>query len=139
MTTANELEKPLPAPDEETKPFWDYCKQRLLCMQKCVDCGHIRYPPSLLCPKCHSKDTEWTVLTGKGKVYTYVVFHFVYHPAFAKEIPYTVASIELNEGPRIVSRLADIKPEDVEIDMPVKVAWEKMSDDFTIPVFKPVK
>lgn len=134
-----EIEKPLPAPDDETSPFWGYCKQRVLCMQKCVDCGYIRWPPTMFCPKCHSKETEWTVLTGKGKVYTYTVFNYVYHPAFAQDVPYTIASIELDEGPRIMSRIADCKPEDVEIDMPVKVKWERVSDEFNLPTFRPVE
>ena len=61
--------KPLPNPTGDTKPFWDYCKKHELRMQKCTQCGYIRYPPSIVCPKCHSMETEWVRLSGKGKVF----------------------------------------------------------------------
>ena len=130
-------EKPLPDPTPDTKPFWDYCKKHELRMQKCAQCGYIRYPPSIVCPKCQSMEAEWIKLNGKGKLYSFVVFQYVYNQAFAKDIPYVVASIELEEGPRIMSNITDCKLEDIKVNMPVEVYFEDITDEFALPKFKP--
>jgi len=131
-------EKPLPFPGVETQPFWDYCKKHELRMQKCSQCGFIRYPPSNVCPNCHSlEEAEWAKLSGRGKVYSFVIFHYTYDKAFANEIPYAVASIELEEGPRMMSNITGINLEEIKVDMPVEVYFEDITDEFALPKFKP--
>lgn len=129
--------KPLPGVDVEAAPFWEYCKKHELRMQKCTQCGHVRNPPSILCPKCHSMDVAWKKLSGKGKVYSYTVFHRLYHEAFRNDIPYAVGIIQLDEGPRMLSNIIGCKIEDIKIDMPVKVYFEDITDKFALPKFKP--
>ena len=129
--------KPLPAPNIDTKPFWDFCKKHELRMQKCSDCGHIRFPQSIICPKCHSLEADWVKLSGKGKVYSYTVYHYLYHKSFADDIPYVTASIELEEGPRMMSNITGCKPEDVTIGMPVELYFEDVGEDYALPKFKP--
>jgi uncharacterized OB-fold protein len=68
MTQA--IPRPLPVIDEDTKPFWDYCKQHELRVQKCLRCGELRYPPNSICPNCMDMGSEWIKLNGKGKVYS---------------------------------------------------------------------
>ncbi len=129
--------KPLPALTPETKPFWDYCRQHELRMQKCNHCGHIRFPASIVCPKCHCMEASWVKLSGRGKVFSFVVFHYVYNKAFSADIPYTAASIELEEGPRMLSNVIGCKPEEVRIGMPVAVHFEDATDQCSVPKFKP--
>ena len=129
--------KPLPAVNSDTAPFWEYCKKHELRMQKCAQCGHVRYPPSIICPKCQSMEAEWTKLSGKGKVYSFVIFHRVYNEAFSKEVPYAVAIIHLDEGPRILSNVTGCKLEDIKCDMPVEMYFEDVTDEFALPKFKP--
>ena len=128
--------KPLPGIDEETKPFWDYCKQHELRMQKCLKCGHIRYPVGPICTNCHHMESEWVKLSGKGTVFSFIIVHRPYHPGFADEIPYTVAIIETEEGPRLVSNIIGCKPEEVQIGMAVEVSFEDISEEFALPKFK---
>ena len=73
-------EKPLPQVNPDTQPFWDGCKEHELRFQKCMDCGHVRWPPSMICPECHAAQTEWITAGGKGAVYTYAVYHRAFHP-----------------------------------------------------------
>ena len=129
--------KPLPGIDEENKPFWDYCKQHELRMQKCTDCGSFRYPINSICPHCLSMEFEWKKLSGKGKVYSYSIIHQARHPAFAGDVPYTVAIIELEEGTRLTSNIVGCKPEDVRVDMPVEVVFDDITEEFSLPKFKP--
>jgi len=131
--------KPLPGIDEENKPFWDYAKKHELRMQKCPDCGNIYYPPSPLCPNCHSwQKSEWVKLSGKGTVYSFIVARRATNPAFAKEVPYVVAIIETQEGGRLISNIVGTKPEDVKIGMPVEVVFDDITPEITLPKFKAV-
>ena len=130
--------KPLPGTDEENKPFWNYCKQHELRMQKCLQCGKIRYPVSPICPHCLSMESEWVKLSGKGRVYSFAIIRRAPHPAFAGEVPYTVAIIETEEGPRLISNVIGCRPEDVQIDMPVEVVFEDITEEFALPKFKPL-
>lgn len=132
-----EYEKPLPSPTLDTKPYWEFCKKHELRMQKCMKCGYIRNPPNCMCPKCQSLDSQWVKLSGKGKVYTFTIMRHVYDKAFAHEIPYAVASIELEEGPRMVSGVTGCKPEDIKVDMPVDVYFEDINEAFALPKFRP--
>lgn len=131
--------KPLPKPNPDTQPFWDSCKEHQLKFQKCQNCHQVRWPPSIICPVCYSNDTEWIVAGGKGKVYTYAIYHQAFHAAFKKDLPYVTAVIELDEGPHLVTNIVGCKPGEVQCDMPVEVVWDKVTPQFSLPKFKPVQ
>ena len=133
----SEYKKPLPLINEDNRPYWEYCKKHELRMQKCKGCGHIRFPVSILCPNCHFMDAEWTKLSGKGKVFSYIVFRIPYHESYKEDIPYAVAIIKLDEGPRMESNLIVPDLEDIRIDMPVKVFFDDVTDEVSLPKFKP--
>jgi uncharacterized OB-fold protein len=80
---------------------------------------------------------EWVPVSGRGSVFSFVVYHRVYHPAFADKVPYVVAVIELEEGPRIISNVVGIAPSEVTCDMPVRVVFEAVRDGYQIPKFEP--
>jgi uncharacterized OB-fold protein len=139
-TTMPAYEKPLPAPDLDTQPFWDYCKQHELRAQRCSACGTFRWPPRGLCPECHSWDYEWVKLPDTGKVYSFVVPHYVSVPAFQPDAPYVIAHITIDgtdERVRITSNVIDIPWEEVKVGMPVHVVWEDVTPEFTLPKFRP--
>lgn len=128
--------RPLPVPDAETAPYWDAAANGRLVIQKCSDCGTFRFYPRLVCPSCMSENVEWVEASGRGRVYSYTIVHRA-PPAFRDDAPYVVAVIELEEGVRLMSRLDIDPPGDAAIDMPVKVTFEKISDDITLPHFVP--
>jgi uncharacterized OB-fold protein len=132
------MEKPLPVPTEDSEPYWQGCKQHELRMQRCEDCGHFRFPPSVICPKCTSLEATWTKLSGRGEIYTFVIFHQVYHPAFDPDLPYNVAIVHLEEGPFMHANIVGCRNEDLRIGMPVEVVFEDISDEITLPRFRPV-
>jgi uncharacterized OB-fold protein len=129
--------KPLPQPNADDRAFWEGCKQHRLLFQKCGQCGLIRWPPSAICPDCYATDTDWITASGKGKVYTYAVYHQAFHPAFKSELPYVTAAVELEEGPHLLTNIVGCRPVEVKCDMPVEVVWEDVSEEFSIPKFKP--
>jgi uncharacterized OB-fold protein len=131
-------QKPLPQPDADNKFFWDGCREHKLLFQKCQNCGLVRWPPSIICSNCHSQDTGLVKSTGKGKIYTYAVYHQAYHPGFESEVPYVTAVIELEEGPHFLSNVIGCEPHEVECDMPVEVVWEDITEEFSLPKFRPI-
>ena len=131
-------EKPLPIINEDTIPYWQYCRNHELRMQQCTHCGYIRFPVGIVCPQCGSMDAAWQRLSGHGRVYSYVIYRQAYHPAYKDDIPYTVAVIQLDEGPRMEGNLTGCKGEDIRIDMPVEVYFDDVTDDISLPKFRPV-
>jgi uncharacterized OB-fold protein len=128
--------KPVPVPSEESKPFWEAARKGQLQLQHCLGCGAYRFPPSVLCPECSSTSFCWTQVSGRGKVYSFVVFHRAYHPGFAEELPYAVACIELEEGPRVLSNIVGIPAGQVRCDMPVEVVFEEITPEISLPKFR---
>ncbi len=129
--------KPIPVPSVESRPYWEALAERRLVIPKCDACATCWFPPSLLCPHCGSSTFSWQKSSGRGKVFSFVVFHRVYHPAFTDEVPYVVALVELEEGPRLISNIAGIAPGDVKCEMPVRVSFEQITDTITLPKFEP--
>jgi uncharacterized OB-fold protein len=137
MSTMSEYTKPLPTITDENREFWDGAKRGKLRMQKCGTCGHIRYPISHCCPKCLSLNFTWTDLSGRGEVFSYVVFHQLYNKAFEKDIPYNVALVQLEEGPRMYSNVVGVNNDAVKVGDKVEAVFDPVTPEVTIPRFKP--
>ena len=96
----------LPSPTSESAPFWEGCNRGELRLQKCGDCDHVFYYARLFCPKCGSRKLDWQASAGTGTLYsfTHVGVSF-YGQKWESQIPYTLALVDLDEGPRMLSRL----------------------------------
>jgi uncharacterized OB-fold protein len=134
----SEPAKPLPVPTAGSLPFWDGCRRHELLLPHCRDCRAPWFPPAALCPRCLGTNWDWTRSSGRGRVYSFVVYHRVYHPGFAKDVPYVVALVELDEGPRFMSNIVDCSPAEVRCDMPVEVVFEAASEGVVLPKFRPI-
>lgn len=131
-------EKPLPVPDADSKVFWDGCKAHQLKFQRCLECGQIRWPPGIICPQCYSQETEWIRSNGKGKIFTYAIYHQAFHPAFKGDLPYVVAVVEMEEGPLMLTNIVGCSKELLHCEMPVEVVWEDVTEELSLPKFTPV-
>lgn len=130
--------KPFPRINDDNRDFWDGCSKHELRFQKCCSCNHVRWPAALICPKCHSKETTWIISSGKGKLYTYAVYHIAYHNGFKSELPYVVGVVELEEGPRFLSNIVECDSQNLKCDMKMEVIWEDISQDISLPKFRPL-
>ncbi|MEU7718343.1 Zn-ribbon domain-containing OB-fold protein [Streptomyces tibetensis] len=90
-----------PVPDTDGAPFWEYAAQGELRVQACAACGEFRFPPRPCCPHCQSFESEWRPVSGRGRVWSYVVAHPPLLPDYAAQAPYNVVVVELEEAPRI--------------------------------------
>ena len=136
-TTGPEF-RPAPPATALTQPFWAGGLSGELRLQQCSNCGHIRYPISTICPVCWSADCDWTPLSGRGTVQSHIVFERAYHEAWADQVPYVVALIELDEGPLLVSNVVGVAPSAVRVGQPVTVTFARRSATAALPQFTPV-
>lgn len=95
---------------------------------KCTQCGALFFPPLQICRKCTSRELQTYMFSGRGKVYSYSIVYNA--PAHFKDyVPYVVALIDLDEGPRITSQLTDVNPREVKIGTTVEMIIRKISQE----------
>lgn len=132
-------DKPLPEINSLTAPFWEYCRKHELRMQFCRRCGEWIWYPKAICPKCGKGDQiVWERLSGKGSVYSFTIIRQVIDnsDSFSKDIPFVIALIELDEGPRIYSNIVGTSYDSVSIGDRVEVVFEDITNEITLPKFK---
>ena len=132
----SEASRPLPVPSVESEPFWEACRRRELVAQRCSACSTWRHYPRPMCPECHSTDFEWSKLSGQGVIYSYSVAHHAFHPFWKDRTPYVIATVELEEGIRMVADMLDLDSEEVAIGLEVEVAFEEQDEEITLPRFR---
>jgi len=127
-----------PQPTPETQHFWDGTRAGELRLQRCNACGKVYFPPRPFCPTCAAREVSVFAASGKGRLYSYVIHH---RPVPGFTPPYAIAVVELEEGPRLMTNIIDCPqtPEALVLDMPVEVAFEKLDDEITLPLFRPTR
>ncbi len=131
------IQKPVPVVNPWAKPFWDAAKEEKIVYQHCKACDKNIFYPRIACPDCFSDDLEWVESKGRGVVYTYTVVESNAPSAFLEDMPYVVAIVKLDEGVQLLSNIVGCDPYTVECEMKVKVTFQKLNDEFTLPKFTP--
>jgi uncharacterized OB-fold protein len=126
---------PLPAPNADSAPYWEGAKAGKLMLQRCADCGAVRFPPRHLCTACWSERTDWIEASGRGSVHSFTVIHRAPAPAFAERVPYVVALIDLAEGPRMLANIVGTDSGNIAIDESVHLCFEPRGDG-ALPQFE---
>lgn len=105
----------------------------------CKNCGATNFPPRADCAECLSGDFEFREISGRGTVYTYSVIAAA-PTGFDDEVPYTIVVVDLEEGGRLLAWLGDsIKPDDIQIGMPVQVVPQIFDEVEQIKVYYTVE
>ena len=131
-------ERALPTPTPETQHYWDGAKAGELRLQRCDACAHVYFPPRPFCPECSGREVSVFTASGRATLHSYVINHMK-APGF--EPPYAVAVVELEEGPRLMCNILDCPatPEALVLDMALEVTFETVSDEITLPQFRPAE
>ena len=115
----------------------------MLLLRRCHACGTFMSPTGGIgtplrprCVTCFSADLEWAPATGRGTLYSFALMHQVYDPAFADEVPYNIAVVELDEGVRMTTNVVGCANEELWIGMPLEVTFEQVSEEVAIPKFR---
>ncbi len=131
--------KPVPIVNDWARPFWEAAREERLILQQCNDCKNHIFYPRISCPHCFSDHLTWVDASGNGTVYSFTIVENNPPSAFINDVPYVVAVVRLEEGVQMLSNIVGCDPADVRCDMPVRVTFEKLNDEFTLPKFTPVK
>lgn len=99
------IEMTAPVPDADSLFYWEGLKKHTLLTQQCLDCRRRRFPPMPACPYCASPKMQTLASTGAGSIYSWIVVHTSFDPAFDATVPYTLVTVDLDDGGRIVGRL----------------------------------
>lgn len=130
-------DRPVPLADDVSRPYWEAAGRGELLFQECPACGHRQLYPRALCTVC-AATPEWRTSSGRGTVYSCTVIRQNWAQPFREMLPYVVAMVELEEGPRLMSNVTDCSPEDVSVGMPVEAWFLAVEDGMALPMFRPV-
>ncbi|MQA80495.1 MAG: hypothetical protein GEV10_18785 [Streptosporangiales bacterium] len=128
----------VPEVTASNRPFFEGAREGELRVQRCSACGHHHFPPTSRCAACLSVKVEWTAVSGRGSLWSWVVMHRAYFTALKGSLPYEVGFVRLDEGPMMMTRLVEIRGRDLACDMPVEVVFERVTADLTLPMFRPL-
>ena len=132
-------DKPVPVVDADSAPYWEGAKQNRLMIQRDRASGQSFLYSRRLVPGIDEAQLEWVQASGRGRIYSFTVAHRPAGPAFKNDVPYVIASIELEEGARIMTNVVTDRPDSLRIGQAVEVFFDKVSDDLTIPKFRPIQ
>ncbi|MFE9610185.1 Zn-ribbon domain-containing OB-fold protein [Streptomyces sp. NPDC006012] len=132
-----------PVTDTDGAPFWEYAARGELRVQTCADCDEPRFPPRPCCPHCQSFAHEWRPVSGRGRIWSYVLPHPPLLPDYAAVAPYNVIVVELDDAPRIrlVGNLVtgpgapidSVPPQRIRIGARVQVVFSTLDDGTCLP------
>jgi len=133
----------LPELDDDSAPFWEAAAAGELRIQACADCGRLRMPPRPMCPWCRSFEHEWRLMSGRGRVWSFVVPHPPLLPAYSELAPYNVVIVELDDDPsiRLVGNLVEdagapinsVDPASIEIGATVQAVFQEIGEGISLP------
>ncbi len=140
----------IPDNDQEVKGFFENARKHVLAVQKCGQCGLMRWDPGTGCPWCASQSYAWEKVCGKGTIYSYQIVRHAILPGFRDLAPYTVVLVELDEqrgkpteheALRMAGMLVNAEgkpepPDSVAVGKRVEVAFIDASPDFVAPAFR---
>lgn len=122
----------------ETAAYWEAARRHELLVQQCTACGRHQFYPRILCTACGARDPIWVKASGRATVLSFTVIRREVTAAYAPDVPYVVALVELAEGPTMMSNIVGCAPEAVHIGMQLDVAFDDRDETLSVPVFRPL-
>jgi uncharacterized OB-fold protein len=139
--TTNDMTHPLPYASWESRGWWEGAGRGEIVLQRCTACGIVQHKPRALCAKCLTDTIEHFVASGRGTIHTFTITHQNMVPPFNEHLPYVLAYVDLEEGPRVFTNIVGVDPADVAIGQPVVADFATASRDdgeaFAVPRFRP--
>jgi hypothetical protein len=138
MSDWNKVTRPIPVPNEWTKPFWDAAKRGVLELQRCQSCGHFQHPPYATCVQCMGTDLKFEPVRGAGSIYAYTIMYHTGDKRFASAVPYASIIVELDDAPGalLAANLLEAPYTEAKVGRRVELTFEKLNDDITLPQFR---
>ncbi|MBM40933.1 MAG: hypothetical protein CL483_03285 [Acidobacteria bacterium] len=128
--------RPTPETTADSQPYWDGLREHRLMLQRCASCKTPRHYPRPMCASCHSLEAEWFEATGHGTVHSWTVSHHAFHRGFKDTTPYTLVTVDLEAGVRMVAPLASSSEQPLRLGAPVVLEYHDVSNELTLPRFR---
>ena len=134
----SKVTRPIPVPNEWTKPFWDAARRGVVELQRCQSCGHFQHPPYATCTRCVATDLKFEPVRGSGTIYAYTIMYHTGDKRFAAAVPYASIIVELDDAPGalLAANLLEAPYTEAKVGRRVEVVFEKLNDDITLPQFR---
>ena len=134
----SKVTRPIPVPNEWTKPFWDAARRGVVELQRCQSCGHFQHPPYATCTQCVATDLKFEPVRGSGTIYAYTIMYHTGDKRFAAAVPYASIIVELDDAPGalLAGNLLEAPYTEAKVGRRVEVVFEKLNDDITLPQFR---
>ena len=131
------VSRPMPKPNVyvNTAPFWEAAAKQELVLQYCEDTGAFQHYPRPVSIYTGSRNLSWRPVGGKGTIYAHTTIR-IPGPGLDGRLPLAVATVELDEGVRMIANIIDSDPDKITIGAPVELAWEALDDGGFYPAFK---
>ena len=129
--------KHFPRPTPETEAYWQGCRNHELLLQRCTRCNEFQFYPRTICSHCMNGDLVWVKASGHGQIKTFTIVRRPVSEAYAADVPYVVALIQLDEGPTMMSNVVQCDPNVIQIGDSVQVLFDDWSEEVSIPKFRP--
>ncbi len=138
MSDWSKVTRPIPVPNEWTKPFWEAARRGVLELQRCQSCGHFQHPPYATCTQCVSTDLKFEPVRGAGAIYAYTIMYHTGDKRFASAVPYASIIVELDDAPGalMAGNLLEAEYTEAKVGRRVEIVFEKLNDDITLPQFR---
>jgi hypothetical protein len=110
--------------------FWREIHNRYnLIGSRCGNCNKVMFPPRFICPYCRrTGKLDPYKLNPKGKIISYTTTYAA-ASGFEDQVPYVLAVIELQDGPRLTAQVTDCDISDVKIGDDVEMVFRRMGED----------
>jgi len=101
--------------------------------KKCIECNELFFPGRHVCKSCGCFELEDYKFKGNGKIVTFTIIRTKHHDSEhetveipSRNVPYSLAIIELEEGPRLTAEIVDSPFENIEIGVNVNLVFRKI-------------
>ena len=141
MSDTTAFHHPLPYASWETRGWWEGAGRGEIVLQRCTSCGLVQHKPRAVCVKCLTDTIEHFVASGRGTIHTFTVTHQNGVPPFSGQLPYVLAYVELEEGPRVLTNVVGADPASLAIGQAVVADFASTPRDddeaIAVPRFRP--
>jgi len=121
-----------PGVDAFTRVYWEAAAAGRLLLRRCAGCGRAHHYPREFCPYCWSEDVGWESASGRATLYAWSEVHVNDLPPFRDRLPYVVAVVELEEGPRMMTAVVDCPAAELWIGMALTVTFPTVGSADTV-------
>jgi len=120
----------------DSKPYWDGARQGRLLMQQCGNCQNVQFPPRHICAKCWNDGLNWKECSGRGTVESFTIVSRAPTAEMREKVPYVIASVLLEEGPRMMTNIIGPDALKTQIGDPVTVTFAPDMHGRVLPQFQ---